>query len=546
MKNIFKQKGFKWLVLKYKPIYFYVLAVCILTAINSVLGVQFAFLTKNLIDIASKKTNGNFLSATISLLILLIIQLIFMLIINYLSAKGTCKLEISLKKTFFEKLLKKQWLKISSYHSGDILSRANNDSNIVINSAMNFLPTIVGLITSLIASFYGLFIIDSVFAFVILSIGPVFLISGYFYGKLIKKIHKMCQESSTHVLKFIQEAVQNIVVIKTFQNENKTSNKFEALQNENYNMQMKKNRYGLVSSGGMYIVFWIGYLFAVIWGAYRFRNGLITFGGLTVFFQLSNQVQAPFMSISKIITGLFGAIASVERIMEIENLDEEQQLKEENITNISEIRFENITYKYDKENVLNNVSFSINKGDFAVIAGESGVGKTTIFRILLGLIDKQNGNTNIIFENDKSVEISVATRKYFSYVPQGNIIFSGTIRENLCFTDCNISDEEIEKATKCACIFDFINELPMKFDTIIGERGVGLSEGQGQRIAIARAILNKSPILLLDEATSALDNATEIQILNNIKKLDYLTACVIVSHRENAFKIFDKIINVTN
>ena len=276
----------------------------------------------------------------------------------------------------------------------------------------------------------------------------------------------------------------------------------------------------------------------------------MTYGTVTAIIQLVNQVQSPFVSLSGIMPKYYTTIASAERIMELDDLPNEKEINQSDINvsatykSLKSIEFENISFKYDRDIILDNTSLSIKKGDFVAIMGISGIGKSTLLKLLLGVFNLNFGKIYLDTNNGK-IPIDKNTRKLFSYVPQGNMLISGTIKDNITFINPDASDTEIEKAIRISCAKQFIDELPLGLETVIGEKGLGLSEGQVQRLAIARSLLADSPILLLDEATSALDEKTEKEFLTNLKALDNVT-CIIVSHKKAALDICNKTIQIKN
>ena len=305
----------------------------------------------------------------------------------------------------------------------------------------------------------------------------------------------------------------------------------------------------MFSGTGLALGFWIGYLFAIAWGSYRLSTGFISFGTLTAFLQLVGQVQSPFHGMARIFPKIYSTIASAGRIISIEEMPDESGdgLSEMPANDdISDIFIDDVSFSYDDDNVLRKASINLKRGEMAIIAGPSGEGKTTLFRILLGLIKPIAGSAVLSYKNGVSIELSPKTRCFFSYVPQGNFVISGSIKDNLCFGKPDATLDEMIDCTKAACIYDFIIEQPGQFDALIGEKGIGLSEGQAQRIAIARALMRNAPILLLDEATSALDEVTEAKILTNLRENSRKKICLFVSHRESINSICDKYFFLTD
>ena len=307
--------------------------------------------------------------------------------------------------------------------------------------------------------------------------------------------------------------------------------------------------FGILSSATMSATFNLGYIFALAYGSYQLLHGL-DYGNLVAMLQLVSQIQYPFSSLSGMLPKYFALLASAERIIELDNIKDEFEKNNQDIDvkstykNLNSIEFKDITFGYDRDVILDDTSLTVNKGDFVAIMGISGIGKSTLLKLLLGVFNVDNG-TITLDVNGKEIPVDCHTRKLFSYVPQGNFLLSGTIKDNLKFINSNATDEEIEKAVKISCSDQFVYDLPDGLETVIGERGIGLSEGQLQRLAIARSILSKSPIMLLDEATSALDEATELRFLKNLKEMQDKT-CIIVSHKTAALEICNKHIQIVD
>ena len=324
----------------------------------------------------------------------------------------------------------------------------------------------------------------------------------------------------------------------------------DELQNDNFKARMTKRNFSICANVGLGSIFSIGTVFAIAFGAYGILFKAMTYGTVTAIIQLVNQVQSPFVSLSGIMPKYYNTIASAERLMELDDLPDEKEINKNEIDkdavyrSLKSIEFENITFSFDRDLILDNTSLSINKGDFVAIMGISGIGKSTLLKLLLGVLNVNSGSIYLNTDNSK-IFIDKNTRKLFSYVPQGNMLISGTIKDNITFINPSATDDEIAKAIEISCAKQFIDELPLGIETVIGEKGMGLSEGQIQRLAIARSLLANSPVLLLDEATSALDEQTEKQFLTNLKTLDNIT-CLIVSHKKAALDICNKSIKIKN
>ena len=536
--------AWKWILKNGKKSLFSVLVLAILTTILSIISLRFTIASKNVLDIATKQMDGNLLNACLTLGILLFAQLIIQVTISFVNVHASVSLDITLKRSVFKTLISRDYMCVTKYHSGELLNRLTSDISVIIGGIISIIPNLCLLLTSIIGGFVILYRLDSFFALIILVVGPCLLLCGRLYSKRFKSLHKECQTADGKVRSFMQEALQNLIVIKSFNNQNDILGRNEKLQKDAYKLKIKRVKISTFAHICMYITFNAGYYFALAYGAYKLSLGLMTFGTITAMLQLVGKIQSPFKDISSMIPQFFSVSASVERIIELEQLPDESDGSENCLyEDIKSIDFDNVSFSYEEgKNTLDNVSFKINKGEFVVIGGESGIGKSTALKLILGIIRPKNGQ--IYFDtNSGSVSVGTGTRNLFAYVPQGNLILSGTIRENVSFGKKDASDEDIIEALKLAQIWDYISTLDSGLDTMLGEKGLGLSEGQVQRISIARALLYDAPILLLDEATSALDEETEIELLTALKNMTDKT-CIIISHKKAAFDFCDKVINL--
>ncbi len=503
-----------------------------------------ALVSKNILDIATGDIQGNIFLSAILVVAIIAIQAILNIVYSNIIVRAAGKIDIILKQNLFEKLLTKKYKEVSSYHSGEILNRFTSDVDIVVDGVVGILPEALALVTKLIAGLAVLLMIDAGFTLCVCIIGAIVFAASKIYSKHFKYLHKLVQSADGVVRAFLQECVENLVVIKSFSNNKVTEDKLYSRQQELLKLKIKRNTISNIASTGVYVLFTSSYYAALIWGAFQISLGAISFGTLTAFLQIIDQIKAPMKNISGLIPQFYSMIASAERLMELENLDDENITEHnENVGQIyndmTSLCIEGLTFAYKDENVLEKADLVINKGDTVAIAGPSGIGKSTIMKLLLGLIEPDEGRLYLNTIRGK-IPLDSGLRKMFAYVPQGNMILSGTIRENIAFCNTDASEESIIRAAKTAMIWDFVNSLPDGLNTVIGERGLGLSEGQIQRIAVARALLTDAPILLLDEATSALDEATEKALLDNIKGLKAHT-CIFISHKKHTILNCDTI-----
>ncbi len=515
---------------------------------GAALTIAFANFSKNIINAATiDKSWEKVIVYALGYLALIMTQTALNLIGRSATERCKGKLEWRLKEYMIKVSMKKDYSSITSYHTGELQNRMFNDVTVISDGFITILPNLIFFVVKLACAFGYLVVIDKIFALVFFVGGVlVFLCTLTFRGTL-KKLHKEVQATEGKTRSFIQEAVTSLLVVKAFSAEDKIAEKADELQAVNYKAKMKRRFFGIAANAGINFVFNLGYVFALAFGAYRLLNG-IDYGTVTAMLQLVNQIQAPFANLSGVLPKYFSVLASAERLMEIEALPDEKADNSEDIDaaatyeKLKTIDFKDISFRYDRDIILDNTSLSINKGDFVAIMGISGIGKSTLLKLLLGVFKVESGKI-LLTTDDREIPVDYHTRHLFSYVPQGNFLLSGTILENLKFINENATDEEVNETVRISCAKQFIDELPDGLNTVIGERGIGLSEGQLQRLAIARSLLSNSPVMLLDEATSALDENTEMEFLTNLRELKNKT-CIIVSHKRAALEICNKHIQI--
>lgn len=529
-------------------------AVIFIIAFNVVQGVTsvlFANFSKNVIDGATVHGEMKYVvKYAVMLLGVVFLQLTINIVRNSIAERCKARLDVIFRGYILDRIMKKDYAAVTKYHTGELQNRLFNDVNVVTDGFTNILPNAVFFVTRLASSLGYLIIIDKIFALVFVVGGLVVFATAQIFRKQLKALHKRVQETEGETRSFVQELVINLLAIKAFSVEDKMRENADELQEKNYKARIKRRNFTIITNAGMNAVFSVGSVFAIFFGAYRILMGTMTYGTVTAMIQLVNQVQVPFASLSGVMPQYFSMIASAERIMELDNLADEVDLNSRDYdrnkiySSLKAICFKNISFKYDRDIILDNTSLSIDKGDFVAIMGISGIGKSTLLKLLLGVFNAQSGEIYIDCA-DGRIPVDRHTRKLFTYVPQGNMLISGTIRDNLTFVNDDVTEQEIEEAVRISCAKQFIDELPMGIETVIGEKGLGLSEGQVQRLAIARSLLSKAPVLLLDEATSALDEETEKQFLTNLKEMSNVT-CIIVSHKKAALEICNKHIQINN
>lgn len=547
------KSALKWIIKHAKKHTAAIITIAVATALNAVTYVCFALITKNIVNsIFSEgglsEVKNAILINLIYVALLILVQILLTAVTNVLKAQVSGKLDMQLKSVLFDSYINKQYKSIQNFHSGEMINRFTSDIEIVINSVIGIVPEAISIGVKIIAGLAVLIYINKYFALAITAVGVLAAICGRIIGPFYKSLHKKMQQTSGVVRSFLQECVENIIVIKTFSNKCPVQKKLSHFMQENYKMKIKRNNLSVLINSGVLLIFNCGYYSAFAFGAFAVAQAIMTYGDLVAIMQIVSQIRAPFYNMSGIIPQFYSAIASAERLMELQNLDEDvvdPDFDRNSVYNQIEcILAKKISFGYGNSKIINDSDICIKKGSVVSVVGASGTGKSTFFRLLLGLYSVDSGRL-FLKCSDRNVDISATTRKLFSYVPQGNLILSGTIHDNIAFGNPDVADEDIANAARVADIYDFINSLEHGFETVLGERGIGLSEGQIQRLAIARAIVCNAPILLLDECTSALDEQTERRVLQNIKDLKTKTV-IFISHRRAAIEICDSIITLEN
>ena len=499
------------------------------------LGLWGVELLRRVTDIATGAREGSLVTAAILLGSIMLFEMILHIIHTWVRAVLGVKTQNLMQQSFFSRLLKGRWRGVERFHSGDVLNRLFGDVSDIVGLMTEVLPSAIIIVVQFVASFIYLYVMDSMLAIILIVAAPVFIVLSRFYFHKMRRIVRRIKDSNSALQSIIQESVQHKMVVKVLEQTDTMVGRLERRQSV-LRFQIKaRARFSIISKALVNIGFAGGYLAALVWGLFQLQDGLITVGVLMAFTQLISRIQRPLLDMARLLPTFVNSLTSSERLMELEELPLEPELEPVYVGSTPVgIRFEDITYQYTAKgrHVLRHFSHDFRPGSFTAILGETGAGKTTLIRLMLSLIDPSEGNIFLYTADDGSpaVKVSTATRCNFSYVPQGNTLFSGTIRQNLLFGNPDATTEQMNEALRIA-MADFVFSLPDGIDTLCGEGGGGLSEGQAQRITIARAILRPCSILLLDEATSALDIETEHRLLENIQKHFADTTIIFVTHR---------------
>lgn len=472
-----------------------------------------------------------------------------------LQARMGFRMEMSLRRSLMARILDRDYSLVTAYHSGDLLNRLTNDTSVVASVASTMLPRICELVARLGFAFGILAYFDWIFAAISVCAAVLIAVFTLVLRPMLKRTHKRVQETEGRTRAFMQETIENQLVVRVFGVGGRMMEKVGDLQESNFRASMKRKVIGVLSGEGMSFIFTLGVIAALCWGTLSIAgvfgpDKVISYGTLAAVLQLVSQVQSPFAALAGVIPQFFSMTASCERLMEIEGLDPEISEAEAGKAPKSFMgaKLEGLSFSYKKEDggveVFNGASAAIERGDFVAITGISGIGKSTLMKLLLGVYRPDEGRITISTESGEQ-PASALTRGLFAYVPQGNLLLSGTVRENIAFFNTKSSDEEIMRAARIACADEFINALPQGLDTKLGEHGMGISEGQAQRLAVARAVILGAPVLLLDEATSALDTETEARMLKNLRESGIMTL-VIITHKAAALFVCNKELRFEN
>ena len=481
-----------------------------------------------------------------------VFSLLFSSLISRISAKLSIKINNDIQADIFDKIVDAEWMAINRYSNGDVLNRFNSDIGTVSNNAISWLPTIAIAIYNFAATFFVLLHYDWVMAVIALASAPFLLFMSQFMIQRQREYSKKAREMSSKMMTFEVETFYNFDTIKSFGIASHYSKKLRWWQekfkivNLDYNLFSIKTNIvlSILGAGVQFAAF--GYCLFRLW------THDITYGTMTLFLQQRSSLSSAFDSVVSIIPSFLNSSVSAHRIRELVELPKETHIEASHKLDALaddgfQICMEHVNFSYiEDQKIIKNSNFVAAPGEIVALVGPSGEGKTTMIRLILGLIRPQEGEAVIASSDGQTVPLNAETRHLFAYVPQGNTILAGTIAENLRIVKENASDEELIGALKLACAWEFVEKMPQTINTPLGERGRGLSEGQAQRIAIARAILRDAPILLLDEATSALDVTTERRVLKNIITQKPNKTCIVTTHRPSVLNLCKRVYRVVD
>lgn len=516
----------------------------LLNAWSALCVTLFAMLSKTVMDNAESNNREALIKNVIILFLLIASQIISRIISSYIEAVSQGKAEIALKTRIFSSIIYGAYADSAERHSGDLMTRLTADVLAVSDTYVHIIPALTGYAVRIFTGAVALFLLDRRFAIIFIACGIIVIITAALLRRTLKNLHRRVQERDSRVRSFMQEMLENLFAIKVFGIEDKIINRSMKQQKKFYREKVRKKSFSILASIGFSIAFAAGFLAAVAYGSYGVLEGAMTFGTVVAIIQLVNQLQSPVMGITSILPSFFGMTASAQRLIEVSSSERELKKDADKIDyeGFKRIKASHLFFGYGEELVISDSSFVIEKGDFVGIKGPSGAGKSTIFKLITGLYTADEGEIHI--ETDYGNIPCKEARNLYSVVPQGNMLFSGTVRENITMLRPDATDEEIEKAISDSCA-EFAYELENGLDFVLGEDGAGISEGQAQRLAVARALLGKGKILLMDEATSALDSDSEASLLENLASRKDLTV-LFITHRESVLEKCNRIITVAD
>lgn len=507
---------------------------------NALLIIYFSLGSSRVIDSAVSGDKSAFISACITQASIIAGILITLTINRSMRDRLDARLDMDWKKKLLHGMLHGDYSQVSAYHSGELLNRLNNDVRTINNSILNTLPNLASMITKLVGAIAVLVALEPLFSLLVLAAGIAVIGVTSVIRKHLKGLHKQVSEHDGKVSGFLQETLEKLIMVQSLDVADEMEHRSDNLMQKRFVIQMKRKNISLTANTCISIMAYGAAFGALVWCSGSLLNGTMTFGTLTAITQLVTHLQAPFVNLSGIIPQYVAMIAAAERLMELEQISGEPPLSKDDPQEVYEkmvgIGAENLQFAYDRDPIFHDTDFLLPKGQFGVIMGHSGIGKSTLLKLMLGIFHPQEGQL-LIRTKDGAIALDRSTRGLFAYVPQGNLLISGTLRENLLLTRPEATEEEINEAIHISAMDDYLPNLPKGLDTAIGEGAAGLSEGQAQRLSIARAILSQAPILLLDEATSALDADTEVLVLERLRSTG--KTCIAVTHRPAAIAISD-------
>ena len=530
----------------------------VVQTVLSVSSIAFAFILRRIINMAVDGVQGGFWASLVLLVGILLGQIVLSAASRFLSEYTSAAVENRFKHRLFAALLTGNYASVTAVHSGEWMNRLTSDTTIIAGGVTQIVPGLIGMLVRLFGALAAILWLEPRFFWVLVPGGAAMLALTYGFRKILKRLHKNIQEADGTLRVFLQERLESLLIVRTFAKEQQTAAQADNLMEQHKAARMKRSNFSNLCNIGFAGAMNGAYLLGIGFCGYGILTGTMSYGNLMAIMQLVGQVQSPFANITGYLPRYYAMLASAERLMEAEAFapDSEHPLAEEKVlefyrTKLTALRLEHASFTYqppvraEEEQppmpvVLKDIDLTIRKGEYIAFTGPSGCGKSTVLKLLMCLYPLDAGSRTL--ETISGTQpLTAAWRSLFAYVPQGNQLLSGTIRDIVSFGDPRKAQDDagILRALRIACAEDFVQKLEKGLDTMLGEHGQGLSEGQMQRIAIARAVFSEHPILMLDEATSALDEATAQQLLENLRRMTDKTV-LMVTHRTDQTDFFDR------
>ena len=516
---------------------------CLIGVVRIAASLAFVWICKRLVDIATGNIDAD-LRVNIGLMVaIMLVQLSNNILASYYEGLILVRIENNLRGRLFQHVMRSRWNGRDALHSGDTVNRLETDIYTITELIATRLPDIIITTGQLVCASVFLFMMKPGLLWVLLAIMVVAVVSSRLCFFRIRKLSAEIRAKDAQVQSFMQENLLHRVLALTLIGVDRVTGRMDQLQDELYDVNVKRLNFNSVARVFMSLGFAAGYLSAFLWGVLGIRSGAVTFGMMTAFLQLVGQVQGPISQIARYIPSVIHSLASVDRLSELEDLETEPTEGNVLLQGLPGIQVDNVTFGYEKDKpVIENFSCTFQPGSMTAVMGPTGAGKSTLIRLILGLMIPEKGSVRIYDEN-MTVDAGPSARCNFMYVPQGNSMMSGSIRDNFLLANPDATESDMTDALRHACA-QFVLELPDGLDTVCSELGAGLSEGQAQRIAIARALLHKGQILILDESTSALDSATEDHILSDIcQNLQGKRTIIFITHRKTVADVADAVVD---
>ena len=510
-------------------------------------NIQFALTTKTVVNSAIAMDRPLLTRSALVMIGLSLFRLVGNSAAQFLMTNNRENLERDFKHSVLHTILRCDYSRISNYHSGDLLQRMDSDAATVFMGVMTLMSGLAGLIVSLVSAVIALLNIAPGFTVACGAAAAVIGSTALLFRRILKQLSKDASAANGRVRGYLQETLSRLMVIQALDMAPQVEHRSDIVLDERWQIRKRQRNIGLISSFGTSTISYLSYLVTMLWCAWKLVNGQITYGDVMALTSLVSTVRSSAISLPKTLPRIFSITAACDRIMELENIPQQPDPNQEKVRSIyntmTGFTARDLTFSYDRDPVMRHVSLTIPKGGLTVIVGPSGIGKSTLLKLLLGLYRQDSGSL-VIDTPSGEIPVDRGTRALFTYAPQGNFLLSGTLRENLTYTNPQATDEELRQALYVSALDEYVATLPQGLDTVLRENGAGLSEGQAQRLSLARAILSGAPVLLLDEVTSALDAVTEKTVLERICALPGKT-CIAVTHRPAALALADHIIEVT-